>query len=91
MKSLILIFGFLLIGTGLMLCQPETAFGQDKTSAKTEPPVIIGVIKQPRTKRKNKSRKFVNSYNKAGKKSKKATSRRKVDMSKVPRVIRVIN
>jgi hypothetical protein len=71
MKSLILIFSFLLIGTSLMLCQPETAFGQDKTTVKSKPPVIIRITKQPPAKTKNKSRNSVNSYNKAGKKSKK--------------------
>ena len=91
MKSLILIFGLLLIATGLTLCQPETAFGQDKTSVKSKPPMLIRNTKQTRAKTKNKRRNSVNFYNNAGKKSKKTPTRGKVDLSKVPRVIRVTN
>ena len=91
MKSLILIFGFLLIVTGLTVCQPETAFGQDKTTVKSKPPMLIRNTKQTRSKTKNKRRNSVNFYNKAGKKSKKTKLRRKVDLSKVPRLIRPAN
>lgn len=90
MKSLILIFGLILVSAGLVLCQPKTAFGQnDKTSAKTKPPVVVRIIKQTRTKAKINRRNSVNTGAKG--KRKRPTLRRRVDLSKVPRLIRPAN
>jgi hypothetical protein len=87
MKSLILISGLIFGAACFTLCQPKNAFGQDdKTSAKTKPPVLIRYVKPARAKTKINRR---NSAIGAKNKRKKPVPARKVDLSKVPRVIRV--
>lgn len=87
MKSIILITGLIFGSAYFMFCQPTTAFGQDdKTSAKTKPPVLVRYVKPTRAKNK------INRRNSAAKnKRKKTVLRRKVDSSKVPQLIRPAN
>lgn len=89
MKRLILIFGLILGSAGFMVCQPETAFGQDdKTSVKSKPPTIIKYTKQAKTKRTANRWNSANPNNNANGKRKRPRLRRKVDLSKVPYLIR---
>jgi hypothetical protein len=89
---LILILGLISVSAGLVLCQPETAFGQDdKRSVKTKPPVVVRIIKQTRTKAKIHRRSSVNLYTGVKGKRKRPTLRRRVDLPKVPRLIRPAN
>lgn len=64
------IFVLVLILAGSIIFQPEIAFGQEKTSAKSNPPRLIRYSKP--TKKKAKKRKM----------------KRKIDLSKVPQLIR---
>lgn len=72
-----LIFSFMMVLVGLILCQPETTYGQNnQKSVKSNPPKLVKFVKPTKTGAKNKR--------------KKTKLRRKVDMSKVPRVIKLV-
>lgn len=71
-----LIFGLILVLAGSIVCQPETAFGQDNLKlVKSNPPKLVRHIKLKKNDTKNERKKM--------------KLRRKIDMSKVPRVISI--
>lgn len=100
----ILISSVIFVLTAFILCPTEAAFAQKGSSSqKSEPPTVIRTFKpkQTKTKRNNNRRKSNYPYFAAkrksdypyfvarGKSTKRKMSKRKIDLSKVPRVIRV--